>query len=279
MQINQKLMIRGYQSLLIDLFSDSNIIGSINRVTRQIETRPFQFSDSIDFGEANASQERIGRLIGYYYQMSGTPRSYSRLDDGDDNKSSNISLDNMFIFEACGLEKGSADNTVVLDFSESLDYVLHILSNCDMENIRKLDNYNTVSRAIMNMDFDKLATVSLGSLMSLDEKLKKYCMGILRKATAEESNEDIILKKLLFTFFKDILSMTALIRDYCALTLRNDTERRYIYRSKSYAAAVLACNTVIDEDLLLKSDRYGEYSMHIKSYKKFEYLEKGGVCI
>lgn len=59
MQINQKLMIRGYQSLLIDLFSDSNIIGSINRVTRQIETRPFQFSDSIDFGEANASQERI----------------------------------------------------------------------------------------------------------------------------------------------------------------------------------------------------------------------------
>ena len=265
--------------MLIDLFSDSNIIGSINRVTRQIETRPFQFSDSIDFGEANASQERIGRLIGYYYQMSGTLRSYSRLDDGDDNKSSNISLDNMFIFEACGLEKGSADNTVVLDFSESLDYVLHILSNCDMENVRKLDNYSTVSRAIMNMDFDKLATVSLGSLMSLDEKLKKYCMGILHKATAEESNEDIILKKLLFTFFKDILSMTALIRDYCALTLRNDTERRYIYRSKSYAAAVLACNTVIDEDLLLKSGRYGDYSMHIKSYKKFEYLEKGGICI
>lgn len=279
MQIDQRSMIRGCQNLLIDLFSDSNIIGSMNRVTRQIETRPFNFSSNINFGEANASQERIGRLVGYYYQMSGTPRSYSRFEDGDDNKSSNISSDNMFIFEACGLEKGSADNTVVLDFSESLDYVLHILSNCDMENIRKLDNYSAVSRAIMNMDFDNLATVSLGSLMRLDEKLKKYCIGILHKATAEESNEDVILKKLLFTFFKNVLSTTALIRDYCALTLRDSTENHYIYRSKSYAAAVLACNAAVDEELLLKSDEYGDYSVHIRSYKKFEYLEKGGICI
>ena len=73
--------------------------------------------------------------------------------------------------------------------------------------------------------------------------------------------------------------MTARIRDYCALSLRKNSEHYLVFRSKSYAAAVLACDSIYDDDLVLRWKKYDDYVLHVQSFKRFEYLEKGGVYI
>ena len=76
--------------------------------------------------------------------------------------------DNHFSLELLGLEKNSKKYMVLVDFSESLDYILHLLSHCDMENIRAIPNYTEVSKAFLNGDMDALAKETYSIFIQCD---------------------------------------------------------------------------------------------------------------
>ena len=82
--------------------------------------------------------------------------------------------DNHFSLELLGLEKNSKKYMVLVDFSESLDYILHLLSHCDMENIRAIPNYTEVSKAFLNGDMDALAKETYSIFIQCDPALTKY---------------------------------------------------------------------------------------------------------
>jgi hypothetical protein len=259
---------RGFLTLLINLYKDCNINSSINRITRQIETRQFNLKSHIDLEKANLTKDEIIPFIAYYNEMCRQKRQYNVIAGGR--------CDNMFLFEACGLERGSTENTLIVDFSESLDYVLHRLSGCSVQAVRNIPDYSNISKAVMNLQFSKLQGVTMGVFLESDTLLKEYITNLLAEASKKEDNDSEALQQMLYLFFSNVMYEVSRLKDYCMQYLIKHLDSKVIYRSKSFAASAASCSSRINMELVLRSDGYDDYVLPLHSYKTLEYL-KGGV--
>ena len=182
--------------------------------------------------------------------------------------------DNHFNLELLGLEKNSRKYMVLVDFSESLDYILHLLSHCDMKNVRAIPNYKEISKAFLNGDMDTLAKETYTNFIKCDPALTKYMVDLYLEILYSYSDNENLLNKYIVIFYKKILEQTKAAKAYIMTYLRSfDSDFRY--KSKTYAASLGTTNTKItDTNLLLKVNGYDDYSLPLQVYTKYEYLKK-----
>ena len=163
---------------------------------------------------------------------------------------------------------------VLVDFSESLDYILHLLSHCDMENIRAIPNYTEVSKAFLNGDMDALAKETYSIFIQCDPALTKYMSDLYLEVLYTYSDNENLLNWYIIIFYKKILEQTRAAKAYIMSYIRK-FDNNFRYKSKTYAASLGTTETEItDTNLLLKVDGFDDYNLPLHVYKKYEYLEE-----
>lgn len=249
--------------LRIDLFNDTLIVNSLEQQSRQVESRKFELQLSLDpVKELNESVFKAA------VALSTLPRTYVARGGGSE--------DNLFLLETLGVGKYCKKYTVILDFSLALDYVLHRLSGCNINNVHKLANYEFMSKCIMNLKFDKLGGYTFSSFFDLDDNLTRYLNNLLSKSATEYTEENTIIQDFILQFYTAITKEVADIKDYCFMYLQRSHVGNFSYRSKSYAASVASSSVEFNEEIELISAEHEAYSIPIRSYLAYEYAKQVG---
>lgn len=250
-------------NLQVDLYKDAQVLNSMELLSKQIETRGFKLEkDFSPLKEINA--ELFDRCVALQQQK----REYTFQAGG--------AKDSLFTLELLGVGAYCKQYTVVIDFSYALDYVLHRLSGCSINNIHKMDNYDEISFNIMNLNFRKLHNINFSVLFVLDDELAKYLNNLLQKVSGEYSSHNKIINEFCLQFYQEIIREVTKIKDYCMIYVKNLYANQVVYRSKSYAASVATSSVPINEELELIMDGYETYKIPIKSYACLEYAKQEG---
>lgn len=250
--------------LLVNLFSDSSVLSDFARYSKQITKRQFSLAkDLTPVQDICSNKEFIDKIN----KLSTQRREYAQIGDSFS--------DNLFPLELLGVGKDCREYTVVIDLSDSLDYILHLLTHCDIKKVRSMPNYSEVSSHIMNLEYEKLGNLKFGSLLSLDEKLVEYVQTLVATASEKCNVERAVIEETVFLFYKNVSEMASRVKEYCILYLKEQYEKgTIVYRSKSYSAVVATSIIPIDLELQLHYDSYSDYSLKVKSYKVYEYARQ-----
>lgn len=250
--------------MLVNLFSDSGVLSDFARCSKQIMKRQFSLVKDLEPVQEICSNKEFVELIN---SLRDQKREYSQIGESFS--------DNLFPLELLGVGKDCREFTVVLDLSDSLDYVLHLLTHCEIANVRAMPNYSEVSKYIMNLEYEKLGNLKFGSILSLDDHLVKYAQSLFSIAAEHSDVEKAVLEETVFLFYKNISEMASRVKEYCILYLKNQYEKgTVVYRSKSYSAVVATSTIPINLDLELHYDNYSDYSIKVSSYKVYEYARQ-----
>ena len=156
--------------MVIDLFHDDKLNKEFSRADNYINKRSFTLNADIEelkqHLNVNCNKPEFIKFRNEVVKAACSER--------DCEEFVGSYSDNHFSLELLGLEKNSKKYMVLVDFSESLDYILHLLSHCDMENIRAIPNYTEVSKAFLNGDMDALAKETYSIFIQCDPALTKY---------------------------------------------------------------------------------------------------------
>jgi hypothetical protein len=257
--------------LLIHLYSDYDINNDMLRVSKQIETRQFRLIKGVERLPISLAAKRPD-VANIFNTVLKNDRQYTVYGI----KYPGCANDNAFILEACGIGSKSLEYSVILDMSNSLDYILHRLTKCDPMNVRMLENYDHISSNILNLRCEKLEHVTLGTLAALDKRIEHYIRSLVLQIQQTDYLEDLtereVLERVLVSFFTEVLEETAKIKDYCMMYLKKQLSTTFIYRSKSFAASMATSSVKLEEPLVLKQDSFCDYTVNLKSYKRFEYI-------
>lgn len=258
--------------LLVPLFSnDNDILARMYRVSKQIETRKFRLSKGISISKDLLFKRPD--IYALYNNVMKYDRSYTHLVIDTYDGCAN---DSAFALEACGIGSKCLDYVVILDMSDCLDYVLHRLTKCSIANIRNMPNYDRVSSSIMNLQYGNLEHVTLGTLSRLDRNVEAYVrnlvVGVQQLEYSEDLTEREVLERVLVSFFVKVLEETARIKDFCMEYVKQHIPDKFIYRSKSFSASLATSSIPINESLILQQRDYCDYTVDLKSYRRFEYL-------
>lgn len=187
--------------------------------------------------------------------------------------------DNLFEVEALGIAKYCKRYTMILDLSDSLDYMLHRLSKCNIDAIRNMPNYSKISNAIMNYRFDDVEQIFFNSFFQIDHALDEYFVKLLGTANDVTISSDNKMNWIVNKFYVDIINTACSVKDYTMTFLRSKLQKNtFAYRSKSYSAALASVENVFDENIIFHQDGYEDYNVDIKCYEPFGYI-KGRVFI
>ena len=150
--------------MVIDLFHDDKLNKEFSRADNYINKRSFTLNADIEelkqHLNVNCNKPEFIKFRNEVVKAACSER--------DCEEFVGSYSDNHFSLELLGLEKNSKKYMVLVDFSESLDYILHLLSHCDMENIRAIPNYTEVSKAFLNGDMDALAKETYSIFIQCD---------------------------------------------------------------------------------------------------------------
>ena len=156
--------------MVIDLFHDDKLNKEFSRADNYINKRSFTLNADIEelkqHLNVNCNKPEFIKFRNEVVKAACSER--------DCEEFVGSYSDNHFSLELLGLEKNSKKYMVLVDFSERLDYILHLLSHCDMENIRAIPNYTEVSKAFLNGDMDALAKETYSIFIQCDPALTKY---------------------------------------------------------------------------------------------------------
>lgn len=248
-------------SILIDLFKDDLLCSSMNRVIGQLFSRQCKINTDVSFYE-----DLIPDSI---YQKSHIKNVLSALKTGKSALNIYGKLcDSYADIEKLGICRYCADNTVIVSLEDSLDYILHFLSGCDINTIyNNVSDYKELSRGILNVDFSLLDTHYFDELVGIDPLLDKYLVSIL-----DECDSDC--DKFVIALTSNIINSCNQVLEYIAISLRNMSQYNLIFRSKSLTSAIFTSNTSITDIIILKCDNKSSYSITPLSFKKLEYLNK-----
>lgn len=174
-----------------------------------------------------------------------------------------IMCDSSLDLEVIGVTKYAKDDTVLFTLQDSLDLVLNYLCDVDMNVLRTLPNYQQISRGILNADHTMLDGIPFGDLLGLDSRLDAY---LIRINTTSISYEDFLNK-----FFIEVTSACNTLLHQYVMQYRsyyNDLGLRLPLRSKNISSVVFGSEIEIDD----KMELVPGYFIHIKSYKRCEYI-------
>ena len=114
--------------------------------------------------------------------------------------------------------------------------------------------------------------------MQCDPALTRYmidlCWEIAHTYSDSKRTSEILLNRYIIIFYKKILEQTKAAKAYIMTYLRS-FDSSFRYKSKTYAASLGTTESEItDTNLLLKVDGFDDYTLPLRIYKKYEYLEK-----
>lgn len=186
--------------------------------------------------------------------------------------------DNHFSLELLGVEKNSKDYMVLVDFSNSIDYALHLLSHCKMENVRTIPNYASISSAILNGKTRKIEDFTYSVFMRCDPALTRYMCELYwdvnRNSTESERNSENLLKKFIIIFYTKILEQIRVVKAYI-MSYLHDLDDNFKYKSKTYAASLGTTEHPMENtEITLKMEGFDDYKIPLQVFKRYEYIDK-----
>lgn len=218
----------------------------------------------------HAEMERVrGRLL----SLAREPRKYVEI--GGSGR------DNLYELETLGIAEFSKNYVMIMDFSLALDYVLHRLYKCKMEDIRKIEDYDLISSAILNCSFDNVdSNFTFQRLMSVSDEL---AMAVARLSEKAKENTSLPINKqvswMVYQFYKDILSELNRVKFYAMMMvcskIQRIAEHKGVIRSESFSTILATTDVRINEMVELVQSNRKEvlpYGVSVRSYAPFEYM-------
>lgn len=147
--------------------------------------------------------------------------------------------DSHFIIEMMGVTTTSKRFIYVISIEECLDSILAVISGCKAENVRKMRDYDSISKALLTLDVDNM-DISMSNFLGLDENLDSYINNI------EESDEGGFLKY----FYSCILSYSAEVLKYIGFFMQYNLDCVSM-KSMSNGKIIVASDYVLDLEELL----------------------------
>lgn len=251
----------------IDLFKDRELLKEENRLLAYTEQRTFTLASSKEELENVCGDDSA--FLDELLVTAASPRVYNSIFGN--------AYDSHFILEAMGLEKNTKENIIVVDLSNSLDYVLHRLTGCSVESVHKLNNYEAVSRHIMNYNFSALSNVKIKDLAALDLNIAEWIASLLISVSNNQLSDTEILNMLITKFYRAITIEAQKIRNYIMFYLRSTCNDTFIIKSRSLCSILATTDAEIDDVCtLFESGRDDvEYDLHILKFKKYEFYRGG----
>lgn len=251
--------------MLVDLYKDASLTGEASRLNKQVETRGFKLDNKkVRYLKDRYNTDVYDSII----QLSQMNRNYSKV-----GKSA---CDNLYLLEALGLGDSCREYTIILDFSDRLDYILHRLCKCSTQNVRMMNDYDRISEAILNLRFDSLTDVSLEKFIGLDNRLDCFMRELFDNSVSSSLLEEDILGNFLNRFFYSILDELNSIKNYCTVALKECEKYKgsIVYRSKSFASTIATASVPVKEELTIVSEGYESCVIKTQCYEAVGFIEE-----
>lgn len=261
----------------IDLY-DPDITRKIQTSIEQIKTRQYKiapkYADLAGLDQYFSNPVKLENYKSSIWKAVEGKRHYSNI--------GMAACDNLFDIEALGIGTNASEYTLICDFSECLDYILHKTCLCDMEAIRSIEDYKTISKAILNCDFNAINTdYTFEKLISVSPELQNYILHISSevKKDASVSTKDQV-SWIVYTMYREWLSNLQMLKFYvtyyiCKYGLKNPSNN--VIRSYSYSAVVASIGQEFEDSITLHSisgkdpSKYSDYKINVRTYKPYEY--------
>lgn len=264
-------MIRRFYSLQVDLFRDASIMSAAMRLQKQIETRNFKLCCPIAGIRDHLQQfpdNAVNVLVERLQSVERAGRSYEHI--------GKAGCDSLWELEALGIGEWCRTWTVMIDLSDALDLLMHLEFNCSVDECRAMQDYETVSKSLLNYKFDN-GTTKFGVLFFESAVMSKAYMQIIKEIEENPTyaccTQDEKMSHFVFTVYSRILQKAADVKDYIVAALQAMFPGQIIYRSKNFSSAIMTSDVEINSDLVLKHDDL-EYTIKVRSYKRYEWAQE-----
>lgn len=254
-----------------DLFnldiSDTSLINSSNRFSKQIRTRNFQISPkyrSLEMVDDYFIDYDSFRIKNHIKKLLREPRNYIEI--------GNAGSDNLFLLEALGLGNNAKSFTVIINFSNCLDYVLHFAFGCPLSSIRRIENYERYSKSLLNMDFSDTNGLLLGDLINSNELILTYLNSLYLEAGRLDMNLDEVTVWVASKFYTRVLEALQDIKCRVAVGLKKSFGG--IFRSYNFSTVAVTSDTFISRNIKLECTNCNPYYVTAKCFRPFEYLKE-----
>lgn len=265
----------------VDLFKQ-DLRNEANRQVRQVTTRGYKLDrqfkgfDGLQYYFSN--QDSLNDYRAHLNVLLEQQRKYSYI--------GSAGCDNLYELETLGIASNSRGYVMILDFSDCLDYVLHRLYGCKIDDIRKIKDYSRVSRALLNFNFASLDhQATFDDLMSVSNELR----GALAHLADEAEHKDLASNDkaiwVIYRFYSEVLSHLSDVKYYVTMCIcRNYLEMegdKGVIRSMSYSSVLATVPVQYDKIITLHQLDTGidsgkpkieDYQVQARSYKPYEYM-------
>lgn len=254
----------------IDLFKNRDIFKDGPRLLKQIESRKYSLCVSED-----ELQEVLKSDKGFLTNIS------NKLKEGRIYKNYySCSTDNLFEVEALGVGLYTKKYTIIMDFSDKLDYVLHRLTGCPTELIRALPNYQHISKCILTLNYDGLRSLRIGDFMDISPEICNWFAQILESITSGgDMQDDEVLEAFVSLLYQNIINEVNRLKTYVCMFLKDKYYSDFTIRSKSLSSIIATTDIKIDTKISLIDSQHNfeECELQLYSLEKYEYFT-GGYC-
>lgn len=259
-------MIRRCKGLQLDLFSNNNVEKKANRLRGQILTRKFEFAPQ--YMNFNGLREKLPLTpagIQYYQDLINIYNQGKQV-----TTIGYCSNDSYFPLEELGIAKYGKSYVTILDMSDNLDFVLAVRFGSDPKAVRSLPDYYTISRSILNADFEKAKAIPLTKLLAVCPEVAEWIVSHSEALAIDGLTEEAIVNQTISDLYVNILNTSAKIKFY-VITAIGDAYTTVI-RSSSFGAALSASSFKLNDEITVNAFQCDPYNLIIRSYAPYEIL-------
>lgn len=191
---------------------------------------------------------------------------------------SGLGKDNLFDIEALGVGLYAKRYQIILSFEDKLDYLLHVISGCDMEKVRSIPHYLEVSSAFVALKQTEASNDATFSLLyNIDPKLDEYFLKTAKLLKEQNVyHDEQLIEKLAYDIEIPILREVAGIQNYIIAYMSSTMSgmSSMVCRSRDYASLIFSSDTPLQEDIVLTYEGHDNVVISPRCYEKYEYAAK-----
>lgn len=187
--------------------------------------------------------------------------------------------DSLFDVESLGISANGQDFVMIADYSLCLDYVLHRLCGCQMDEIRRIDDYAKISRAILTYDFLEVSEIPFSRLALASDKVGSYLASLAYDCQDQILDVSDRTSWVIYKFYMDIFDILSIIKFYTTVVICNSFlskfGRKGIIRSTTYSKVLATVSGKFDEVVTIHDTANSDiqdYKIVYRTYSPFEYL-------
>ena len=170
---------------------------------------------------------------------------------------------------------------ILIDLSDCFDYVLHRLTGCPVSTVRAMPDYHRISKGILNLNNDVLASVTVENLIAIDDSVYKWIVNLFTEINCIENltnfeKVELLVRKMNRLFITEAMK----VRNYIAMFIRHKYEK-VIIRSKSLSGIVATTDENIDTECELydPTKDIEPYILNLRILEHFEIAKRGDLSV